>query len=133
MAEDGDELRPKAGGEGDRLLSWARVQAITGLSRSTAYRLQREGAFPPSIAISPRRVGWWESELAAWKQTRRPGPFKPPGQARLPGTLRRARPSEPKIVEAAPSECEPLQLKPQPQPRPRRQPSVHPGQIDFGF
>jgi predicted DNA-binding transcriptional regulator AlpA len=56
----------------DRLLPWQRVKDITGLSRTTAWRLQKAGDFPPPVVISPGRVGWRESELQAWKASRAP-------------------------------------------------------------
>lgn len=56
----------------DRLLPWPKVKAITGLSRTTAWRLQKAGDFPPPVVISPGRVGWRESELQAWKASRTP-------------------------------------------------------------
>ena len=65
------EGRPsETGGPEDRLLPWDRVRDVTGLSRSTAWRLQQVGDFPEPVRISPNRVGWWESELTAWKATR---------------------------------------------------------------
>lgn len=58
------------GGPEDRLLSWPRVREITGLSRTTAWRMQNAGDFPKPVRISPGRVGWWVSELDAWKAAR---------------------------------------------------------------
>lgn len=57
----------RTGGPEDRLLSWNRVRDLTGLSRSTVWRLQQAGEFPDPIRLSSNRVGWWESELTAWK------------------------------------------------------------------
>jgi predicted DNA-binding transcriptional regulator AlpA len=56
----------------DRLLPWPKVKDITGLSRTTAWRLQKAGDFPLPVVISPGRVGWRESELEAWKASRAP-------------------------------------------------------------
>lgn len=56
----------------DRLLPWPKVRDITGLSRTTAWRLQKAGDFPLPVVISPGRVGWRESELQAWKASRAP-------------------------------------------------------------
>lgn len=58
----------------DRLLSWPRVREITGLSRTTAWRLQRAGDFPIPVRISPGRVGWRESQLETWQSSRTPRP-----------------------------------------------------------
>ena len=51
----------------DRLLSWPQVRRLTGLSRTTAWRLQKTGDFPRPVALSPHRVAWRESDLAAWR------------------------------------------------------------------
>lgn len=56
----------------DRLLPWPKVKDITGLSRTTAWRLQKTGDFPLPVVISPGRVGWRESELLVWKASRAP-------------------------------------------------------------
>ena len=80
---------PEAGGKEDRLLPWKQVKDVVGLSRSTAWRLQRIGDFPEPVRISLNRVGWWESELTAWKAVRGAGrPLKPPSRPRLPGMPR---------------------------------------------
>ncbi|WP_438853127.1 helix-turn-helix transcriptional regulator [Brevundimonas nasdae] len=79
------ERDPCPGGRDDRLLAWPTVRDITGLSRTTAWRMQKTGDFPLPVLVSPGRVGWWESELAAWKATRAPRrpaearPFGSPG------------------------------------------------------
>ena len=39
---------------------------ISGLSRSTRWRLEREGKFPRRRKISDGASGWLWSELAAW-------------------------------------------------------------------
>lgn len=76
------EGRP--GGADDRLLAWPAVHAVTGLSRTTAWRMQKAGDFPLPVLVSRGRVGWWESELAAWKLARAP-----------------RRPAEPRLFEAS--------------------------------
>lgn len=42
------------------------VQQRTGLSRSTLYQYIKEGAFPASIQLGPRAVGWLESDISDW-------------------------------------------------------------------
>ena len=54
----------------DRLLRLREVQAITGLSRSTTYRLARAGFFPEPLKIGPRAVAWRASEIEEWLATR---------------------------------------------------------------
>lgn len=53
-----------------RLLSLKDVLARTALSKSTIYQLIKDGAFPKQIAISVRRVGWLESEIDNWIQSK---------------------------------------------------------------
>jgi prophage regulatory protein len=43
---------------------------ITGLSRSTRWRLERSGKFPRRRALSPGTIGWRRSELMAWLRSR---------------------------------------------------------------
>jgi prophage regulatory protein len=46
------------------------IKARTGLSRSTIWRLEREGLFPARKRLSKRAVGWSSSEIAAWLEGR---------------------------------------------------------------
>jgi len=49
-----------------RFLRWKEVAHATGLSRTTAWRLQKRDEFPAPYAISPGRVGYREAEIDAW-------------------------------------------------------------------
>jgi prophage regulatory protein len=42
------------------------VAKISGLSRTTRWRLEREGKFPKRRQISSNTVGWLSSEISAW-------------------------------------------------------------------
>lgn len=42
------------------------VMARTGLSRSTVYRLEAAGQFPPRIKLGESASAWLESEVTAW-------------------------------------------------------------------
>lgn len=44
--------------------------AITGLSYPTIWRRMRAGDFPHSFQLTPRRVGWKESEIEEWENSR---------------------------------------------------------------
>ena len=46
------------------------VKARTGLSRSTIYLNISQGNFPQHIRLGSRCVGWLESEIDDWMQTR---------------------------------------------------------------
>ena len=50
----------------DRFLREKDVHSITGLSRTTRWRLERENKFPSRRQISGNAVGWLESELTDW-------------------------------------------------------------------
>jgi len=50
----------------DRLLRRPEVEARTGLSRSTLYRLMRTGEFPEPLKIGPRAVRWVAGEVDTW-------------------------------------------------------------------
>jgi predicted DNA-binding transcriptional regulator AlpA len=54
-----------------RIYSIAQVIELTGLSRTTLWRLEKAGDFPQRIQISKRRVGWLGHEVNKWTETRR--------------------------------------------------------------
>lgn len=59
-------------GAAGRYLSWKEVAKTTGLSRTTAWRLQKRDEFPAPYAISPGRVAYREDEVEAWRASRDP-------------------------------------------------------------
>jgi len=139
---EGEGPAVSSGGVDDRLLPWGRVREIAGISRATAWRMQKTGDFPDPVPVSPNRVAWWESELTAWKATRkasgrtRPKPFAKPREPRLIETARSSKPADRPVLSAS-APAAPLQgalaLE-----TPRRKPSrrarpVSPDQIDFDF
>jgi prophage regulatory protein len=54
----------------DRVLRWPEVHALTGLSRTTVWRLVRAGRFPKPINPTPTTTGWFASEISEWLQGR---------------------------------------------------------------
>jgi prophage regulatory protein len=54
----------------DEFIREAQCRRITGLSRSTRWRLERAGEFPRRHPISPGCVGWLRSEIEAWVTAR---------------------------------------------------------------
>ncbi|MFA7279051.1 MAG: AlpA family transcriptional regulator [Sterolibacterium sp.] len=46
------------------------VIARTGLSRSTIYSKVKQGEFPPPINLGVRAVGWLDSEVDSWLESR---------------------------------------------------------------
>src|SRR6185503_3863781 len=49
-----------------RFLRFTAVRERTGLSRSTIWRLERQGVFPKHRRISQNAVGWLEQEVNEW-------------------------------------------------------------------
>lgn len=45
-------------------------QHITGLSRTTRWRLEKEGKFPKRRYISQNTIGWLSNEIEEWMQSR---------------------------------------------------------------
>jgi prophage regulatory protein len=54
----------------DRFIRESEVKIITGLSRSTRWRLERQGKFPIKRRLSANIVAWLESEIHVWMQSR---------------------------------------------------------------
>ena len=65
----------------DRLLRRRQVEEITGMGRSSIYRLMQEGEFPRPVRIGPAAVRWKASDITAWMESRpvARGEFDPPG------------------------------------------------------
>ena len=53
-----------------KILSKRELTAMVGLSYPTVWRLMRRGEFPKPVPLSENRVGWIESEVAAWLASR---------------------------------------------------------------
>lgn len=49
---------------------WPTVQLVSGLSRTTAWRLEKDGLFPRRRQLSPNAVGWLQTEVEAWVNSR---------------------------------------------------------------
>lgn len=50
----------------DRFLREPEVNRITGLSRTTRWRLEKQKLFPRRRQISANAVAWLESEVMTW-------------------------------------------------------------------
>lgn len=53
-----------------RVLRLPTVLDITGLARSTLYKAMKDGKFPAAISLGDRAVGWLESDVLAWLDSR---------------------------------------------------------------
>ena len=54
----------------DRFLREPEVRSITGLSRTTRWRLEQVGQFPKRRKISANAVAWLASEVQEWLAAR---------------------------------------------------------------
>lgn len=54
----------------NRLVRLPQVSDLTGLSRTSIYRLERAGEFPRRVRLGLRSVAWRESDVVAWITTR---------------------------------------------------------------
>jgi len=53
-----------------KFLRVRQVMQLTGLSRMTIYRLERDGKFPKRRRLSQNSVAWLESDIDAWADSR---------------------------------------------------------------
>lgn len=53
-----------------RFLRIQDVMSLTGLARSTIYKFMDEDVFPKTIPLGGRAVGWLESEIEEWMESR---------------------------------------------------------------
>jgi prophage regulatory protein len=63
---DEDRSQDALNAAAPKLLRFPAVRDRTGLSRSTIWRLERQGAFPRHHRISTNAVAWVEDEIASW-------------------------------------------------------------------
>ncbi len=52
----------------DRIIREKECFNLSGLSRTTRWRLERRGDFPRRRKLSENAIGWLESEILAWVQ-----------------------------------------------------------------
>lgn len=53
-----------------RLVPFREVAQRVALSRSTIWRMERAGQFPPRRRLSVNKVAWWEPEIEEWLRNR---------------------------------------------------------------
>lgn len=59
-----------AGTSVDQKIRLPEVIRLTGLARSSIYRLEQQQLFPTRVRLSVRAVGWNLSEVTAWLEAR---------------------------------------------------------------
>ncbi|MFK5949634.1 MAG: AlpA family phage regulatory protein [Methylococcales bacterium] len=52
----------------DKIIRSKEVQELTGLSRTTIWRLEREDKFPARVPLTASNVGWRLTEVQEWIQ-----------------------------------------------------------------
>lgn len=52
--------------DSERILRFPDVKKMTGLSRTTIWRLEKQDAFPKTIKITGHVNGWLEREIKEW-------------------------------------------------------------------
>ena len=62
--------RDATGGIGMPILRTSQVTALTGLSRTTLWRLEKADAFPARVQLGANSVGWRSEEVQAWIENR---------------------------------------------------------------
>lgn len=69
---DADRQRPdpKVADASSLFLRMPAVTRLTGLGRSTIYRLMAEDKFPAPVRLAVRAVAWRRSDLERWSDTR---------------------------------------------------------------
>ena len=56
--------------EQDRFIREPEVKRLTGLSRTTRWRLERKGEFPQRRQLSENAIGWLHGEVRVWIASR---------------------------------------------------------------
>jgi prophage regulatory protein len=69
--EEAHEKCAAVGAE-DRLIREEECARLSGVSRSTRWRLERRGRFPRRRQISENATGWLLSEVLSWLRSRAP-------------------------------------------------------------
>lgn len=57
-------------GKAGRFLRRPEVESLTGLSRTTIYRLMAANSFPQQRKLGPNSVGWQQAEITDWINSR---------------------------------------------------------------
>lgn len=60
----------KTRGNAMHILRTNDVISMTGLSRTTIWRMERSGQFPKRVQLGAKCVGWIEGEVIDWIETR---------------------------------------------------------------
>ncbi len=53
-----------------RIIRTPELLEITGLSRTTIWRMEKKNTFPPRVQLGPHSVGWFYDEVMCWIASR---------------------------------------------------------------
>ena len=59
----------------DSILRMPEVKRITGLSRTTIWRYEKDGRFPQRVMLGGGSIGWYSSEVLKWVASRKRQPI----------------------------------------------------------
>lgn len=62
-----------------KALRWPRIHELTGMSRTTVWRLETAGNFPRRRRLTGNAVAWIEDEIMDWLDSREVGMGQAPG------------------------------------------------------
>jgi prophage regulatory protein len=65
MGEMTDQMKME---EVREMLTAEQVLAMIPISRTTLFRLERDGLFPQGLLITPHRKLWFKDEVIAWQK-----------------------------------------------------------------
>lgn len=119
----------------ERFLGWRQVKALTGLGRTTAWRMRQAGDFPDPVPISPGRVAWRERDIAAWNESRGAAVAQRPSlAARIPPRRDQERKALTTVTPRPPRTDAPTtDLRAKTSARKRKPIPVAEGQLGFDF
>lgn len=55
-----------------RIMRFKEVREVTGLSKTTINRFEKEGRFPSRVSLGPRSIGWFEEDVMTFLESLRP-------------------------------------------------------------
>ncbi len=65
-----------------KALRWPKIHELTGMSRTTVWRLETQGKFPRRRRLTGNAVAWIEDEILDWLDSREVGMGQAPGDRR---------------------------------------------------